>query len=49
MRPPRPCWWPRDNVDLSLGVAYAWLRNAGNVSGPDENRWSTRIGVRLRK
>lgn len=42
-------WWPRDAVDLSLDVAYAWLDNRGNVAGADDRSWSARLGVRLRK
>jgi hypothetical protein len=42
-------WWPRDGVDLTLGVEHDWISNVAHVEGVDDQSWILRLGVRLRK
>ena len=42
-------FWPRDGIDVAVGLAREWTSNAGHVAGEERRRWVARATVRLRR
>ena len=42
-------FWPRDGIDLDLGVARQWTDDVDHQAGVDDRRWIVRLSARLRR
>lgn len=42
-------WWPRDGVDVEVGLARQWIDDRAHQPGVDTRRWIARATLRLRR